>query len=195
MLGKHVGLRSSSRWQAFPDGDAGRSAALSRRSRVERRSSPQARRGKDASFSTSPVAPTCRACRRPTRDRNCVSEPESHQLSLNVGRQGSVRSPVGYVNRNKPCLYIEAAVCGVAIALRLRDGVPLRRGHAPRAFTYSGVHLSVSTWLQGRTGDAGRGLPVRRAGAPLVTSVFGAEDGRGDPAAGPVSPEVDAQLK
>jgi polysaccharide export outer membrane protein len=34
-------------------------------------------------------------------------------------------------------------------------------------------------------GDAGRGLPIRRAGATSVTSAFGAEHGWGNPAAGP----------
>src|SRR4030095_10066779 len=57
------------------------------------------------------------------------------------------------------------------------------------------VSRESSSSLRSRTGDAGRGIPVRRAGAFLVTSAFGAEDGRGDPAAGPVSFEASARLK
>src|SRR5262249_25010966 len=52
----------------------------------------------------------------------------------------------------------------------------------------------VEGWLPVRTGDAGRGIPVRRAGATLVTSALGAEDERGDPAAGPVSPPAATRL-
>ena len=45
----------------------------------------------------------------------------------------------------------------------------------------------VSGRLAVRAGGAGRGLPTRRAGATLVTSGLGAEDGWGDPATGPAS--------
>ena len=45
----------------------------------------------------------------------------------------------------------------------------------------------ISGRLPVRAGGAGRGLPARRAGATLVTSGLGAEDGWGDPATGPAS--------
>jgi hypothetical protein len=53
-----------------------------------------------------------------------------------------------------------------------------------RERTFDAIHVGVELSLL-RAGDAGRGLPARRAGAFLVTGALGAEDGRGNPAAGP----------